>query len=201
MMRGRMLVVLALSCALSLTVAAAERKSPSQISPTDLTAETQKISNNPSRMDMAWWVPYEFWEAVLTQDPMVPAEQSGLMLEVIQPYFVVAVVQADISPFGAFNFLDESKIRRGMSVEYSDENGSGKKLEMLESTSNDFELLLQQIGPVLSSAMGNLGQNFQFYSYSAVDKKGDRIASPYEKGVLRVLLDAREGEEPSIFEF
>ncbi len=192
---------LALLCALSLSAGAAERKSPTQINITEMTAETQKMSNDARRMDMAWWVPYEFWESVLMQDPAVTAEQAGLMLEVIQPYFVIAVVQADISPFGAFNFLDESKIRRGIDAEYVDENGGRRALEVLDSTSNDFELLLLQIGPVLSSAMGKLGENFQFYSFSAVDKKGDRVASPYENGVVRISLDSRENEKPSVFAF
>jgi hypothetical protein len=201
MIRRLMRLTLVFICALSLSAGAAERKTPTQINITEMTTETQKLSNNARRMDMAWWVPYEFWESVLMQDPAVTAEQAGLMLEVIQPYFVIAVVQADISPFGAFNFLDEKKIRSGIDAEYMDEIGGRRALEVLDSTSNDFELLLMQIGPVLSSAMGNLGQNFQFYSFSAVDKKGDRIASPYENGVVRISLNSRENEEPSVFEF
>ncbi len=180
---------------------AAERKDPTEINPVDFTTETQQMSSEASVLDMAWWIPPEFWEAVLRQDPSVPRDQADAMLEVMQPYFVIVVVQADISPFGSFTFIPEPRIERGLGVTYIDERGNRSSLEVLETTNPDFELLLLQLGPILANAMGNLGENFNFYAFSATDEDGNRVASPYEPGRIRISLSAREGAAPTEFEF
>ncbi len=180
---------------------AAERKDPTEINPVDFTTETQQMSSEAAVLDMAWWIPVEFWEAVLRQDSTVPREQGDAMLEVMRPYFVVVVVQADISPFGSFTFIPEARIEEGLSLIYTDEEGDQSELTVLETTNPDFELLLLQLGPVLANAMGNLGENFNFYAFSAVDKNGNRVASPFEPGRLRVSLNAREDADPTVFEF
>lgn len=180
---------------------AAERKDPTEINPVDFTTETQQMSSEAAVLDMAWWIPAEFWEAVLRQDPSVPREQADAMLEVMRPYFVIVVVQADISPFGSFTFIPEPRIERGLDVTYIDERGNRSSLDVLETTNPDFELLLLQLGPILANAMGNLGENFNFYAFSATDKDGNRIASPFEPGRLSVSLGAREGAAPTEFEF
>ena len=95
---------------------AAERKDPTEINPVDFTNETQQMSSEASVLDMAWWIPAEFWEAVLSQDPSVPREQADAMLEVMRPYFVIVVVQADISPFGSFTFIPEPRIEEGLQL-------------------------------------------------------------------------------------
>jgi len=197
---GRLVIVFAALIAFSHPATSAERKAPQDINAADLTTETQKMSDAPRVMDLAWWVTAEFWSAVLSQDPSVPEEVTEEMLKTIRPFFIVAVVQADISIMGAFNFIEEPKIRRGLRVEYANADGDRQNLPLLETTSNDFELLLLQFGPMLGAAMGNLGQNFQFYAFSAFDEDGNRIASPYETGILQVSLHARDGE-PSVFEF
>jgi len=179
---------------------AAERKAPQDINSVDLTTETQQLSNENRVLDMVWWIPAEFWEAVLLQDPSVTAAQAEDMLRVMRPYFLIVVVQADISPFGSFNFIEEPRIKRGLDVTYVDASGERSSLSVLPTTNNDFELLLQQLGPVLANAMGNLGQNFNFYAFSATDSDGKRVASPYDTGTINVRLNAREGS-PSVFAF
>lgn len=180
---------------------AAERKAPTEINPVDFTNETQQMSSEAAVLDMAWWIPVEFWEAVLRQDPSVPKEQADAMLEVMQPYFLVVVVQADISPFGAFTFIPASRIEDGLRLTYTDARGTRSDLEVLETTNPDFEMLLLQLGPILANAMGNLGENFNFYAFAALDKNGRRIASPFEPGRIRVSLTAREDAAPTVFEF
>lgn len=187
--------------AFSASSQAAERKSPADVNSVDLTAETQQMSNASRSLDMAWWIPTEFWEAVLYQDSMVSRDQADAMLDVMRPYFVIVVVQADISPFGSFNFLEENRIRRGLEISYTNSSGRRSSLPVLDTTSNDFELLLLQVGPILASAMGNLGENFHFYSFSAIDKDGNRIASPFEAGRIDVRMTARPDEPPTEFSF
>ena len=196
----KLVKIACLAIALTGIATAAERKAPQDINSVDLTNETQQLSNENRVLDLVWWIPVEFWEAVLAQDPSVTQAQVDDMMGVMRPYFLIVVVQADISPFGAFNFLEEPRIRRGLEVSYTDASGRRSALAVLPTTNNDFELLLQQLGPVLANAMGNLGQNFNFYAFSAVDDDGNRIASPYDSGSINVRLNAREGS-PTVFSF
>ena len=196
-----MIRAICLFLAASGVAVAAERKDPTEINPVDFTTETQQMSSEAAVLDMAWWIPPEFWEAVLRQDPSVPREQADAMLEVMSPYFVIVVVQADISPFGSFTFIPEPRIEEGLELTYTDERGKRSVLSILETTNPDFELLLLQLGPILANAMGNLGENFNFYAFAVEDEDGNRVASPFEPGRLRVSLSAREDAAPTVFEF
>ena len=180
---------------------AIERKDLADVNSADLTTQTQQMSSENRILDMVWWIPVEFWETVLRQDPGVSRAEADAMLDVMRPFFLVVVVQADISQFGGFSFIPEDRIRSGLQVTYTNDRGNRSRLSVLPTTNPDFEVMLQQLGPVLANAMGNLGQNFQFYAFSAVDGDGNRIASPYEKGVLNIRLNGREGAAPTIFDF
>ncbi len=180
---------------------AAERKDPVDINSVDLTTQTQQMSNENRILDMVWWIPAEFWEAVLRQDSSVPRDQADAMLDVMRPYFLMVVVQADISQFGSFTFIPESRIEDGLQLTYTDAEGNRSELKVLETTNPDFELLLLQLGPILGNAMGNLGENFNFYAFSADDKDGNRIASPYEQGTISIRLSGRSEAAPTAFDF
>jgi hypothetical protein len=62
--------------------------------------------------------------------------------------------------------------------------------------------LLKVLGPILSSAMGPMGQNMNFFVLDD-HKKGGRLISPYEPGMLRITLTDNKGVklEPLLIEF
>ncbi len=89
---------------LSLTCSALaiERKSADEIDINALTNQTQAVGADANKIDLAWWIPVEFWEASLGQTEDMHEAQIAQMLGVLRNYDVLAIIQADISPFGAF---------------------------------------------------------------------------------------------------
>jgi len=124
----------------------------------------------------------------------------NLVLDTLQPYSVIAIVQADISDFGAFTFYGEERIANGMLVEHIDEHGSRTVIPHDEGASPDVTILLNQMVPVLAAVMGNMGENFYFFPLPNFDAAENRLISPYEKGTIRVTLDTRENSAKSVIE-
>lgn len=150
-------------------------------------------------MRLVWWIPVEFWQATLSGNKQVTAESISGMVATLSPYFMIAVVEADISPFGAMDFYPKEVILEHMLVEYTDDKGKKRRLHRLEKLDKDVELLQAQITPILSAAMGNMGKNIYFITYSDRDRKNQRISSPYKPGKLHITLTNTKGERPSTF--
>ena len=185
---------------ISFSANAAERLLFNEVNGNDLTTETQKTAGADNAMDFVWWIPVEFWQVALANNPGVSEQQVAEIVETLRPYSVLAVVQADISSFGAFNFFDEDKVSRGLKVVYAPEKGSVIDISLDELVHPDVTLLLNQLSPILTAAMGNLGENFYFFPLPDTDDDENRIVSPYERGKLQVSLTAREGLQRSPFE-
>ena len=167
---------------------------------THLQLKHRYLKGGGSEIDLGWWIPVEFWEASMRNNQGAQEFQINQVLDVLSPYSVLAVVQADISQFGAFSFFDEDAISEGMLIEFIDENGNHRTLSHNAEVAPDVVILLNQMVPVLSAAMGNMGQNFYFFPLPDVDADGNRLISPYKKGVVRVTLNTRENEEPAILD-
>ncbi|MDH5618858.1 MAG: hypothetical protein OEZ11_09465, partial [Gammaproteobacteria bacterium] len=85
-------------------------------------------------------------------------------------------------------FFEKGQIMEGLKVEYVRANGDVETISHTLPSDPDLRIMLDQMRPILAQAMGSLGQNFYFFPLPDVDKKGNRMVSPYEKGVLRVQL-------------
>jgi len=119
------------------------------------------------------------------------------MLGVLQNHSVLGVVQADISPFGAFRFFDRNQVMGGLIVQAIDAAGNVQTISHTEPADPDMRILLDQMRPVLAQAMGSMGENFYFFPLPAFDDEGERIPSPYKSGALRVTLQ-RSDANPSL---
>ncbi len=138
---------------------------------------------------MAWWVPAEFWESTLSRDESTGERERREILRVLGGTTILAVVQADISPLGAFQYYDKDEVRKGMVVAYSDENGKARRLEVSDQMGGDLAMILGIFKPVMEAAMGNLGTNMHFYLIEA-GKEGR--PDPYSGGALSISLVKRD---------
>lgn len=173
---------------------AADRKAYQDISINALTADTQSQPENAgdNHLALVWWVPYEYWASVFSRDPNLNDRMRESMLGILKQYTVVAVVQADISPLGAFNFYDKATVESNMVVSYQEDGKEAKVLLPETDVDADMVLLMSQVGPVLQAAMGNMGSNFHFYIYSD-QKDGKRVVDPYSLGNLNVTVGKKDG--------
>ena len=95
---------------------AAERKPPEAVSTEDLTRQTQQLVSDARKLDLVWWIPLEFWESVFAQDPSVSATRAAEIVEILRPYSMLAVVEADITPLGAVLFFENERVASGLTA-------------------------------------------------------------------------------------
>jgi hypothetical protein len=145
-------------------------------------------------MAFAWWIPREFWEVVFSQDEtMTQADLNGMM-EAVKGTSLLAVVQADISYFGAFNYYSKDEIEGGMTVSFTDETGKFREMKPLTDLSADLELMLSVFTPILGAAMGDLGNNMHFFVMGDEIFGGGRLMDPYEQGILDIEVKSKSDD-------
>ncbi|WP_395010255.1 hypothetical protein [Undibacterium sp.] len=169
---------------------AIEKKLLKDINTSSMTAETQVTAKGGSEnhVSLVWWIPSEFWKAVLSKDVNLTEMQKTSMIEVIANISLVAVVQADVSAIGSLKYYSKEEIGKNMVLSFVDSKGKKEKLSPLQKIDSDLELVLGQFKPILGSAMGNLGNNLHFYVFNDRSQTSTRILDPYQKGQIDVQL-------------
>ena len=191
----------ALAAASVAQLGAAERKTPKAIDLDALIKETQRSATSTGGMNVVWVIPVEFWRVSATREGVLNEAQIRQISSALEKYLIVGVVRADISPLGSFKFHDEKSVLANMRVTYVDEKGVQQAFQLPKTIDDDAKLIIKAIKPVLSAAMGNLGDNFHLFVFEDRDQFGKRIASPYEPGVLRVELKEHRQEKGGTVEF
>jgi hypothetical protein len=194
--------ILALGLALSLctNASAFEKKQPKDVDISAMTNETQRTSY-AGGVHLAWWIPPEYWEASLSRDANVTDTARKQVLDTLRGYSMLAVVQAEVGALGNFTFYERDAVIKGLKLELSD-GKDWASLVPLAEVPQKLAPLLKVLGPILSSAMGPMGQNMNFFVLDD-QKKGGRLISPYEPGMLRITLTDNKGVklEPLLIEF
>lgn len=159
--------------------------------PLDLTAiihETQRMSQAPDEVTLVWWLPEQFWQASLAQDPKVGKAQVEQILQTVRPYTMIAVVDGKMGAFGGLTYRSEEAVRT--SILLKDDSGE-TYLPLSESAIDpDARNLLQIMRPLIGNILGPLGQNLHFVLFQG--KPGRAVADPEKPGSLRVLLGEKE---------
>lgn len=194
--------LLALGLALSLgpNAVAADRKEAKDVDLSSLTNETQHTSY-ANGVHLAWWIPAEYWEASFARDATVSESARNELLGALRHYSMIAVVQAEVGALGNFAYYERDAVNKGMKLEFLD-GKNWTRVAPLEQVPEELSVLLKVLGPILSSAMGALGQNLHFFVLDD-RKNGGRLISPYEPGGLRITLTDNKGAtlEPMLIEF
>lgn len=173
---------------------AADKKSLNSVSSDVFTAETQKvISGGKNGIRLAWWVPAEFWTIALSGQKQMQPDAISKIEKILQPYFMVVIAQADISPLGAFDFYSKEIVLKNTNFEFMSADGKKQTLTPLVDIDENVLLLQQQIAPMLQGAMGNLGNNIHFLTFSDVDSSSQRVISPYEQGTFLITTRSKDG--------
>ncbi len=185
---------------MSSSLFAADKRSLSDVSINEITADTQMQPDNSGdkHLTFVWWVPFEYWASVFTRDKNMPENVKNEMLAVLKEYTVLAIVQADVSNLGAFNFYSKKEVLKNLEVSYEQPKSLPLKIIPTENISGDMEIIVSTITPILKAAMGNLGSNLNFFVYSDKRKDNSRLIDPYSDGDLVVKLKKSDGENISV---
>lgn len=174
---------------------AAERKPIEEVDTDYVVEETQILIKGAgeSHMAMVWWIPYEFWIPTFRNDPMISTEEADQILEAMEGVSLLAVIQADISMFGAFSFFPQDEIRSTLDAFYVDGQSERLRLTEEENINPDLEILIGALTPILAAAMGETGQNMHFFVMNDYSPKGERLIDPYELGEIEINLNKLDG--------
>jgi hypothetical protein len=151
-----------------------------------LTAETQKMHPDADRMTLVWWVPGEFWEATLAQDPTTTKAQAAQFMEILSPYTLVVVVDGKVGPLGGVTYKTEETIRE--TIRLVDGQGTAYRPLGKEKIGADTRNLLAVMKPILSNMMGQMGENMNFILFPAKSKTGLKIVEAGKEGSFTVKL-------------
>ena len=194
-MRCKPILILTILLLTVSLVMSAQRKTSSQIDTDDLTGELQVAAKSgDNHLNIVWWIPFEFWEATFSQDASVTDSEVIELLETMKKYSFLGIVQADISYFGSFNFYSKDEVLKSLRISYAPKGKGMSTLKTIKNPDPDVELILSVITPMLSAAMGNLGQNFHFFVLDDMDSFGDRAIDPYGEGNLYFEMKTKSGE-------
>jgi hypothetical protein len=173
---------------------ALERKPIAEVDTDQLTKETQVAAPDvPKHMNLVWWIPSEFWQAIMVRDRNTPEAHRQRIVSVFGPYSTLAVVQADVSDLGAFRFYGKEEVEANLDITYASKTGSVQKLAPVKTLDPDLQVVLAMFTPILSMAAGNLGQNLHFFVLEDRGPAGERRVDPYAFGRLTFRLKLRSG--------
>lgn len=194
------ILILGMVLPLCANAGAIEKKQPQDVDISAMTNETQRTSY-AGGVHLAWWIPPEYWQASLSKDPNVTDAARKQVLETLRGYSMLAVVQAEVGALGNFTFYERDAVIKGLTLERFD-GKTWESLAPLAEVPQKLAPLLKVLGPILSSAMGPMGQNMNFFVLDD-QKKGGRLISPYEPGALKITLTDNKGTklEPLLIEF
>ena len=173
---------------------AAEKKPLKDVDIDALSTDTQVTPQGAgaNHVALAWWIPKEFWESISSRDATTSESDKKAMLDAMSSISLLAVVQADITAFGAFKFYSKEEIEKNLLISFSDADGKRQRLSPMQTIDPDLEVVLGVFKPILGGAMGNLGNNMHFYVLTDKSKSSLRLLDPYRKGQINIQLSRRD---------
>lgn len=157
----------------------------SSINLDELINETQFLSEDPDVMRLVWYIPIEYWRVTFEADPSISKKEVEEIIDVLDDYEMFAILDGTFGVFGSVKYKDKSETRRGLTLESTD----GTKYYPLDDAEiNDETIgLLSLMQPILSSMMGTMGENMQFFLFKG-RVNGERLIDPVSLGSFKVNM-------------
>jgi hypothetical protein len=191
------MILFALLCASA--AQAQERKAYADVDFGEMMREMQAVHADDDSLNMVMWFPAEYWEVNLAKDPYVSRAQADELMDLLGTYSILGVIQGDVALATGFAFLERDEVAEGLTIEYTDASGEAHGIPHDIGINDKLRELLDMVGPMLESGMGEMGRNMHFFPVPDRTNEGRRIVSPYDKGVLRFDLAAHDdGPAPSL---
>ena len=179
----------------SIFTMAAERKPLKEVETDEFITDTQvtPLGTGDNHSAIVWWIPNEFWQSIMARDTNTSDSDKKAMLDAMEGVSLLAIVQADISSFGAFKFYSKEEIEENMVLSYSDADEKKQRLTVMQTINPDLEIVLGVFKPIMGSALGNLGNNVHFYVLDDRLNPAQRLIDPYLNGQIDIQLTRRDG--------
>ena len=190
----KLLITLVIVLTVGINSMAAQKKPLRDVDTDAFMADTQVALQGAgdNHAALVWWIPNEYWESIFSRDTTTSESDKKAMLDAMSGISLLAVVQGDITTFGAFKYYSKEEIEKNMLISFSDADGKKQRLSPMQKIDPDLEVILGSIKPILGAAMGNLGSNMHFYVLNDKSKAYFRLLDPYRKGQFNIQLSRRD---------
>ncbi len=161
-----------------------------QIDIAALLSQIQLTDPRADVMNMAMWMPEQFWQATFSQESNITQTEIEQRLDVFRPYILVAVVAGKLGPFGAPNFDSLATVLNKTRL-VDDEHTVYEP--MIRSTlSPDMQGFLTVFTPMLTQMLGPMGEAMVLVVFPARDQDGVMIADATKEGSFQVNVGDSE---------
>lgn len=167
----------------------AEKPTQASIDMQQLTRETQISRQHDGQMNLVWWMPKEFWEASLANNPNVPQRQRDDTIKAVEDYLVFAIVDGTIGGFGSIATTSKEELLPKLTLTVGDQ-----KLEPIQDAdlAPNTRGLFQIMKPTMANMLGPVGQGMQFIAFKGRDEQGNRLGDPFKPGGLTLKIGDKE---------
>jgi hypothetical protein len=188
MIRGRNLGIglLMLGAAAAGTLFASLAAAQTGPSMSEIIRDTQKHSETPNRLTMAWWLPEEFWSVSFRQNASLGKDEQESFLKTVRPYLIVAVVDGKIGAMGGSEFVGEEALRA--SVRVVDAKGRTFPPLSEDKLSGDVKVLVAAIQSMFENMLGAMGQGMHLFFFTAQAPDGTSLAEAAKEGGFTVKV-------------
>lgn len=143
-----------------------------------LIQDTQRLNQEGQTTNMVWWIPVEFWEETLKQNPALTEEQRHEFVNALDQYSAFVTVDMTVGVFGGVTHKSREEVLANIELNVDEEIIEPIPTDELTPDAANFFNMMK---PMMSQMMGALGEGMHFIVYPNY-KDGVKIIDPTSEG-------------------
>lgn len=143
-----------------------------------LVQDTQKMTQVGTSTNLVWWIPSEFWEETLSQNPQLTDEQKKEFVAALDDYSAFVIVNMKVGVLGGMTFKSREEILKNVSLQVGSMEVDPIPSEELTPDARSFYAMMK---PMMGQMLGQFGQGMEFVIYPN-KKDGELIINPLKEG-------------------
>ena len=151
-----------------------------------MTEEIQQIKQTTKTLKLVWWIPTEFWQAVMEEQKASTPAQRDYVVQLFDDYTIL--VAGDYSLEANDSGLDFTVNDVRKSLTFFE---NGKKVPLLKESDVDDKVLAlmnEMMKPVFEQMLGKMGSGVDIFIFNNKNSAGERILDPYKAGNFTVQM-------------
>lgn len=143
-----------------------------------LVQDTQQMTQTGTNMNMVWWIPPQFWEETLRQNPQLTEEQKTEFVAALEEYTAFVIVNMEVGVFGGMTFKTREEVLKNISLKVDGAEMSPLASEKLTPDAQAFYTMMK---PLMGQMLGQFGQGMEFVVYQN-KREGKLMIDPTAEG-------------------
>lgn len=151
----------------------------------DLVAQCQLQYGEDGEINLAWWIPVEFWIETFKREESMSITDSEEIISALEPYTIFAIVEGDLGIFGDVTYKSYESYDK--EIQLFDKQGQSYTPQNVDDLEVTVQVMLSTFKPILKGMMGPLGENMHFFVFKDFNNN-ERIADPFADGNLKMKV-------------